>query len=469
MPDLEYVFHPRSIAILGSFSNGYGPATYFFLRPLVDFGYEGRIYPVNPRGGEALGLKVYPGLLDVPGPVDHVICVIRAELTAQLMRDCVAKGVKSIQLFTAGFGETGREEGFRLQREMVDIARQGGVRILGPNCMGIYCPASRVSFESSFPRESGSVGLLAQSGGNTVEIVQIGNAKGIRFSKAVSFGNACDVNEVELIDHFAADPATEIIAGYIEGTRDGRGLMRALKDAAGVKPVVLLKGGATDEGSKAAASHTGALAGSGAVWSSLFRQLGVIEARDTEDLIDMVQIFQYLKPVKGRRLGLVGGGGGASVLLTDSCAREGLAIPRFPDELVRKLREVLPEEADPGTMVSNPVDFSGSGVQQEIVSGAIETVGTYDGVDLLLVFLNLYPGMGEASTMQFDHIIEIRKRLAKPMVIVLRSEPVPDAGDYVLRLQQKCAAAGIPIFSSHERVTRALNRFIGYWESRDGG
>jgi len=166
MPDLEYIFHPGSIAVVGASRDPVRPTNHFYLYPLLEFGYEGKIYPIHPTASEISGLKAYPSIMDVPGPVDHVSCVIRAELTPQLMRECVAKGVKLIQLYTSGFSETGQEDGIRLEKEIAEIARRGNVRVLGPNCMGIYCPGSKIAYQNFFPKESGNVGLLSQSGGN---------------------------------------------------------------------------------------------------------------------------------------------------------------------------------------------------------------------------------------------------------------------------------------------------------------
>jgi len=238
VPDLEYIFHPKSIAIAGASRNPQNPVNFFYLNALTQFGYEEELYLIHPKASELSGLKVYPSIMDVPGPVDHVICGIRASLTPQLMRECVAKGVKLVQLFTAGFSETGQEKGIRLEREIAEIARQGNVRVLGPNCLGIYCPDSRVSYVSSFPKESGSVGFLCQSGGNSYDLIHLGAARGVRFSKVVSYGNASDINEAELLEYFTHDPQTKVIIGYIEGTRDGRRLTNALQKATEAKPPI---------------------------------------------------------------------------------------------------------------------------------------------------------------------------------------------------------------------------------------
>ena len=466
MPDLEFLFRPESIAIVGASSNPRRFTNRFFLDPLLQLGYEGKIYPIHPTASEISGLKAYPSITDVPGPVDHVSCAIRAALTPQLMHECVAKAVKLIQIYTSGFSETGEEKGIRLEREIAEIARRGNVRVLGPNCMGIYCPDSGIAYADFFSEESGNVGLLSQSGGNSIEAVQLGNIRGVHFSKVVSYGNACDINEAELLEYFTQDPQSKIVTGYIEGTRDGSRLLKALQKATEIKPVIMLKGGTTEAGTNAAASHTGALAGSNIIWESLFRQLGVMQACDLEELMDLALLFQHFRPVRGRKLGLVGSGGGAGVLITDSCERERLTIPSFTEEIRGRLREIVPEELDPGTIVRNPVDFSTTWVRPGVFPALLETTAKYDGIDFILIYLGLVPGGDEVETTVIDSIIETKRKLSKPIVMVLRYNHAPQTGKLALDLQKRCAGGGIPVFSSFDRATRAINRFVRYYEER---
>jgi acyl-CoA synthetase (NDP forming) len=440
---------------------------------LIQFGYEGGIYPIHSKANEVSGLKAYPSILDVLGPVDHVICAIRAALTPQLVRECVAKRVRVIHLFTSGFSETGKEERIRLEREIVEIAHQGGVRVIGPNCMGIYCPISGISFDADFPRESGSVGFLSQSGGNSMELVQLGSTRGIRFSKVVSFGNACDLNEADFMEYFAHDPQTKIIVGYLEGTKDGRRFITTLQKAAEAKPVIILKGGVTKGGIKAVASHTGALAGSNAVWGSLLSQLGVMQVYDLEELVNLILLFQHFKPFKGRRVGLIGGGGGGSVLATDDCEREGLTVPSFPSKVKKRLREIIPEEVEPGTSVNNPVDLSGTRLRDpSIFPKSLKIVANYDGVDFILTHVNvalgLYRGTSEMIDKQIGSLIEIKKNVAKPIAAVIRHSGEPKAANYAFSVQKKCLESGIPVFPSFGRAARAISKFIRYCEIKEG-
>ncbi|BDC35877.1 MAG: hypothetical protein EF806_04080 [Candidatus Methanoliparum thermophilum] len=462
MQNIEYIFNPRSIAVVGVSESNF--AKLAFLDPLIEFKYKGEIYPINPKVKEISGLKAYASILDVPGPVDHVICCIKASLTPQLMRECVIKGVKSIHLFTSGFSETGEEKGIRLEREIVDIAREGGVRIIGPNCMGIYCPRSGISFDNSFPKEEGDVAFLSQSGGNSVELVQLGSVRDLRFSKVISFGNASDLNECDFIEYLAHDPQTNIILIYLEGTKDGKRLINALKEAAKRKFIIILKGGVSDAGRRAVASHTGALAGDRSIWNAFFDQLGIVQAQDLEELVDMALAFKHLKSPKGKRVGIIGVGGGFGVLATDNCENEGLSVPSLPDKMKKKLREIVPEEVDPGTSVRNPVDLSTSGWNLDIFSRALKTLADYEGIDFLFVYttvaFGLYRGTNVMVDMLIDTIIEEKKSIDKPLVVVVRSSGDPEVAPFVHDVQERLLKAGIPVYPSTIRAARVMSRFI---------
>jgi acyl-CoA synthetase (NDP forming) len=299
---MEAVFHPRSVAVVGASANPDSPG-HDYVRSLLDFGYRGAIYPVNPRTPEILGLRAYPSLRDIPGAVDYVICCIPAEGILDLVEECREKGAKVLQLFTGRFSETGRREGARLEEELGRRARTAGLRVIGPNCMGVYYPAGGLSFRPDLPREPGAVALLSQSGNNAVELVQHAAVRGLRFGKVVSYGNAADLDESDFLAYLAGDRETEVIGAYVEGVRDppqaGR-FLAALRAAAAAKPVVVLKAGRTAAGARSAVSHTAALAGSHRVWSGALRQAGAVQVDTTEEAIDMLVAFAFLRP--GRRL-----------------------------------------------------------------------------------------------------------------------------------------------------------------------
>ena len=247
---LEPIFHPRSIAIVGVSRDGPGRRRSGFLASLMEHGYHESkpLYPVNPNADEIAGLPAYPSLRDIEGPVDHVISSVPASVAPSLVEDAIAKGVRSIHFYTAGFAEIGDPELTRQQREVIGRATAAGIRVLGPNCMGLYVPSERISFQGEFPTEPGNVMVISQSGGNSMDIV-FGLAKrGVRFSRAVSFGNGEDVDAADLFDNAAADPGSEYVVAYLESSARGRQTFEALQRCARVKPTIVLKGGMTGTG-----------------------------------------------------------------------------------------------------------------------------------------------------------------------------------------------------------------------------
>jgi acyl-CoA synthetase (NDP forming) len=313
------------VAVVGASTNPDSPG-HDYVRSLLDFGYGGAIYPVNPRATELLGLKAYPSLGDVPGDVDYVICCIPSEGVLGVVDECRAKGARVLQLFTGRFSETGRSEGVRLERELMRRIRAAGLRVIGPNCMGVYYPAGGLSFRPDLPKEPGGVAFLSQSGNNAVELILHAAVRGLRFGKVVSYGNAADLDVPDFLSFLAGDPETEVIAAYLEGVHDGRRFLAALRSAADAKPVVILKAGRTAAGARSAVSHTAALAGSHAVWWGALRQAGALQVDTLEEAIDMLAAFSFLRRPRrlgGRRVGVVGGGGGRSVQSADACAEAG--------------------------------------------------------------------------------------------------------------------------------------------------
>src|SRR4030042_941332 len=327
---LGRLFSPGSVAIVGASSNPFSGG-YQFTRFLTDHGFRGNLYPVNPTSSESLGLRVYPRLAKGPDPsVDYVISCIPAEGVLSLLDDCSKKNVKLVHLYTARLKETGRDRETKLQGEIVEKARKLGIRILGPNCMGIYHPRLGLSFNHALPRESGPVGGFFQSGGGAAEFVRYAALRGVRFSKVISYGNASDIDEVELLDYFAADDETKVITSYIEGVKDGRKFVESLALAAKKKPVIILKGGRGRTGAKLALSHTASLAGSINVWQAALKQCGAVMVSSFQELIDQVVAFTFLPPITGRRVIVAGGGGGKGRVPADVGGGGGVEVPELP-------------------------------------------------------------------------------------------------------------------------------------------
>jgi len=469
---LHYVFNPKSVAIVGVSTKGVGlqqATATVFLESLLSCGFKGKVYPVNPKGGEISGLRVYPNIKDIPGAVDYVICGISAPQVPQLITDCIAKGVKAAHIITSGFSESGTEGGKQLEQEISLLARQSGIRIVGPNCMGVYCPEMGLSFGPDFPKESGSVAVISQSGGNAFYIIREGFRRGIRFSKVVSYGNACDVDESDLLEYLACDSDTRIIAAYIEGVNDGRRFYRVLKETAKAKPVIVLKGGITEAGARAAASHTGALASSSKVWDSLLHQAGAIRVCSLEELVDMVVTFSRLSLPSGRDLGILGVCGGATVLATDDCISAGLAVPRFPTKIQDKLEGYL-KKGSIGVSLNNPVDLSDQG--WDISYDCAKIMLDYGGIDLLIfqlplgIFSRFSAGIRSAIISIIEDVIKIHKESNKPTAVVIHSLVSSKTYQLALDCERKCCDAGLPVYHSLTNAAKAIARFIDYHGQR---
>ncbi len=469
MPGLEFLFHPKSIAVVGAPSD---PANLaggaIFITALLDSGYGGRIYPVNPRASRIMGLKSYPDMLSIPGAVDYVICCIPASGVERLIEEASAKGARGMTMFTAGFSEAEGHDS-SAERRVAALARARGMRLLGPNCMGIHCPATGLSFQPGHSREPGPVAFLCQSGGNANIFKFKGEDRGLRFSKVISYGNAADINETELLEYCTRDPDTRIIAAYIEGTRGGPRFFEALAAARAAKPVVILKTGLTESGRRAARSHTGSLAGAAGVWDGLCRQAGAMQAHSLEQMLDIIEAALLLKPALGLRTGIIGWGGGASVLGTEACERNGLAVPLFSRELRERLA-VFP--FGPGTSAGNPVDSAVITMPSLFVE-AMATIAGSGEVDLLLVQLPLDVShvLGPSSVWQAaeDAILENSRQLSIPVAVVRPRTMHPGSAAFFHSFHLRCAKAGLPLYSTFGEAAAAVRAWAGYSLGRGAG
>lgn len=471
------IFYPESLAIIGASRD---PAKFgnIILSALLEIGFAGKIYPVNPDGQEINGLKAYPSVKDIPDRVDLAIITIPAPLVLNTLKDCLHKGVKGVEILTSGFKETGTSEGHRIEEEISRLSRQG-LRIIGPNCFGIYCPESGLTIlpGQNFLRESGPVGFLSQSGGLCADLGQIAKGLGMRFSKMVSYGNGCDVAACDLLEYFFADPQTEIIGGYMEGVDDGPRFLRILKQNQGRKPVILWKAGLTVAGSKAVMSHTGSLCGSEKVWSAALKQAGVIQVASAEELIDTIYAFLYLPPWTGPRVAVMGGGGAISVAASDTLERLGLAVPPFSAETFHKLKSSFPSV---GNSLRNPVDLGNPMIPPHMLKIVMEAASQDKRIDTLIVIQILFYilfqmrhrlKMDELPLQQFSFqpellkaCQEIKTKYKKPIILIL-PDTTTDAAMIDLEVEWRrerdnYQQAGFPVFKTLDRAARALRNFI---------
>jgi len=468
--EIDYIFHPKSIAVAGASANK-DKSGYRFFKSLLDLGYEGALYPVNNKGDEILEHKVYSRVQDIPGPVDYVISCVPNNAALDLVDDCAVKGVKVIHFFTARFSETGHEDGAAMESKLLERARQSDIRLIGPNCMGLYYPKEKISFDSSFAREVGTVGILSQSGGNAMEISHGAAERGVRFSKVLSYGNALDLNEADLLEYLADDPETKVIGGYIEGVRAGPRFVKALQYATQRKPVILLKGGKTTAGTGAVSSHTASLAGSREIWKAMCEQTGAISADDMDDLLDLLVGFNFLSDTTGFNVMVSGGGGGSSVLSADECEEEGLFPVPLPEETRTKLIEMHPFF---GPWISNPLDMSILGGSGLTIYSLLETMAESSVYDTVIVSSSDRMPRRRSDTdtsdpvenalKAMDHNLEISRKTGKPLAVVKR-DGIPDSEEH-LRIQQAVQKhiidEGFPIFPTMRRAARTLQRVTTY-------
>lgn len=465
LKELEPLFYPRSIAIIGATQNEQ-KLGYHWVKSLVRAGFNGNIYPVNPYEEEVLGLKIYPSITAIPGSVDYVIVSIPRELVPQVVEDCAVKGVKAVTIFAAGFKEAGDTLGRKLEAEIVAKVRQGSPRIIGPNCLGVYSPESKIGLgPEGMLGEAGSVGFISQSGGLADKLVSVGIARGINYSKGISFGNGCDLDSVDFLEYLAADPKTTVIGAYLEGTKNGRRLFDTMQRVAEAKPLIIWKGGRTKAGAEAAASHTGSLASPPAIWSTALKQAGAIEAHSLEELTDTLLLFQQLCRWQGNNVaiisGIYGAGGGVSVSATDICTEAGLSVPPLSQYTKQELTKLLGQTS---AILHNPLDITPSLGKVSILKRviglaasdpAIDLVLVQEDVDILLSYLTL------ERLMEINNVfINFEGRRDKPIVFVL----APGGAEMErLEVERALRQAGIPVFPSAGRAAKAIVNMKQYF------
>ena len=474
---LETAFHPRSIAVVGASTNPMS-TSYSFVQHLLTYGYRGKIYPINTNKSELLGLKTYPSLKDIPDPVDYVICCIPASRVPDLLEECPQRGVKVVHLFTGRLSETGLTETAELEKEILKQARKFGIRLIGPNCMGIYSPKEGISFGYDFPTEPGPLGMFFQSGGASTEFVHYASLRGIRFSKVISYGNALDLDETDFLQYLSQDAETKVIASYLEGIKDGRRFLCALRQATAVKPVIILKAGRGVAGTRAVASHTASLAGSFRIWETAIRQAGAILVHTLEEMIDVAISFCWLPAVLGTRVGVVGGGGGKSVRSADEWEEAGFNVVPLPPEIRQEIKKKVPQMW--WDWIGNPVDVSimpesawVTGLNGEILRMMSES----PSFDLVIANITVDGPFGKNEMIAFingevQDILEINRRKTKPLAVVLNTGTL-GIGDFDhwrwrFLAEQKTilTAAKVPVYPTIAQTAKAIHHVLTYYRRK---
>ena len=459
LDELAPVFEPKSIALVG-ISNTAVNVAYMFLQSLIDAGFP-RIYPVNPKGGEMMGLKVYPSIGDIPERVDLAICTVPRDAVPAVIRECADNGTGAAVLYTAGFSEMG-PEGKEFEEEVVRIARAGGTRIVGPNCIGPYNPSARLVPVSILPKESGTVGVISHSGFLFYYLLMSVADTGLLPSKGVSCGSDSDLTCVDFLEYLGQDPGTRVIAAYLEGIRDGNRLLRSAREISRAKPIVVLKGGHTDAGIRASASHTGTLAVSTRIWKTLCSQTGIVSVDSFEQLLDATLALHHLPRTKGRRVGIITTPGGLAVTATDACSQLGLEIPALLPETRRELSGLVEHM---GTSVNNPVDLGliGALAPEKYVKEGIRIVAKDPNVDMIIAAFTGPPGDDDEKDRRVaDLIISEIEAGGKPTVICGATPQGWPRGE--LRFLSK---SKVPVYPEPRRAAYALARLAEYSEFLD--
>jgi len=458
---LNRAFNPKTLAVIGDNNrNGYQ-----WLRSQSTF--MGKLYSVqinaeSIEGIKALGVPNYTSLLDIPEPVDLVIISVPRAAVPQILEDCIRKEVAAAHMFTAGFGETDTEEGIKAEAWFRQRAEESNLHIIGPNCMGVFNPRIGLrQFSDQYSGTYGSLGIISQSGGHAVNMSLLAHMQGLEVNKSVSFGNGTVLDSTDFLEYFAQDPEIKVIAMYLEGIKDGDRFLKILRETSLLKPVVIWKGGRTEEGGRAISSHTGSLAVPQAIWEAMVRQCGALSAVEMEDLIDTANTLTHLPPVRGLRVGVTGGSGGQSVNIADTFSEAGLSLPRLAEESYNQLREFYNII---GGGYLNPID-TGNPNRFEMAR-IVEILARDPNIDNVVI-LSLARMLNMNG--RLDHFVEmtadLKGKTDKPIISIINyhsMEEIPLVREAIRKFQER----GIPLFPSIERGAKALKNTFEYYRMR---
>ncbi|MGD9116012.1 MAG: CoA-binding protein [Dehalococcoidia bacterium] len=469
----QHIFDPGTVAVIGASNNpgswGHGIMKHL-LRPK-----RRKIYPVNPKAAEVMGVKSYASVLDIPDPVELVVIAVASPRVPELIRECVQKGIKAAVVISGGFGESGGE-GVELERDLVEVARKGDIRFIGPNTMGHADTDSQLSTLAwTFETPPGPVALVAQSGNYGHRILHRGMMSGIGFSKFICTGNEADLHLEDYFEHVMDDDNTRIIAVYIEGLREGRRFFELARKTTPRKPVIAIKAGATRASAAAAMSHTATLAGSDRIYAAAFHQAGVLRVEDDDELCDVVTALLYQPLPHGRKIGILTIGGGLGVMSAEACEKEGLEIPALAPATIETLNRHLP----PRWSHANPVDMAGiSMVENPVIFPSLYAMMDDKDIDAILLQAPLGANTDRLATM-FDKeeikayrkaekaaLDELSRRVKhdeKPVFMVKPAVEFATDPEVASLFSQQ----GIPVYPSPRRAARVLNHLAWYRDYLD--
>lgn len=442
MKELDCIFNAKSVAVIGA-SRTPGKLGYEILKNIIDANYSGKLYPVNPKADEILGLKAYKSVTEIPEPVDLAVIVIPARFVPDTVRECGKKGIRGIVVISGGFGEVGNKE---LEDDLVKAVKEYGIRMIGPNCQGINNP--KIGLNASWPmiKAPGVISIASQSGTFFATLQMWAKDDNVGVSKCAALGNKLDVDFDDLVEYYGADPDTKVIAIYMEGVRNGKRFVDAARKVTKNKPVIVLKGGRTELGARAVASHTRSLAGKDQIFDAAFIRSRIIRVQDLEELYDTAKAFATLPIPKGNRLLIVTSSGGSGILATDEASERGLDVPLPSESLVNILKEKVPDYV----ILRNPLDLTGNAYSElyQIVLSEVLKTDEYDAV--VAIF-------GDPISGAADLIGSIVKQSTIPIAIVYLG-----GGDVQFEEKKKFESMGIPVYPTAERAVRALANMVKY-------
>ena len=447
--DLSSLFNPKSIAVIGA-SKDPTKIGHVILKNLVEGGFSGQVFPVNPTADVILYQHSFASVKDIPSHVDLAIIVTPQPVVLKVLEECGEKGIKNVVIITSGFAEVGNTKDEDLIKE---ISSKYGINVIGPNCMGYINPSSRVDsvfnpiYKLGRPK-AGEIAFVSQSGAVGAAVIDLAAKMGVGISLFVSYGNAAVVNEIDILEYLEQDPKTKVIAMYIEGVRDGRRFLETAKRITKKKPIILIKAGKTEAGTRAVKSHTGNLAGDYAVYSAAFKQAGIIEVESLTDLFDYSKIFLQPFP-NGKRVGIITNGGGVGVLTSDLVIKHGLEIADFSISTKQILREKMPMHVN----ISNPLDIAGDADAKRFEI-AIDQLLSEEKVDIILLTPLLQTVSLDASIV--DLIVKKSQQMIKPIVVITIG------GSYTEQARTLLENGGVPTYTSPYVATGALAKLVWY-------
>ncbi len=466
--DMEKFFNPKSIALIGVSRSSQRLGGLSFLRRYLDAGYSGRLYPVNAKADDILGVKAWPDLASLPETPDLVMIAVGAPKVPELIEECARNGAHHVHLLTAGFDELENPEAQKLSDQLVSACRQHGVLVIGPNCMGPYRPAARLTAWGAVPGISGPLGIISQSGGMTQRLTEYSASLGLGVEKAVSVGNGSVIDTLDFLEAFGKDPLIKVIGLYLEGIADGSRLVELARETGLCKPIVILKGGKTEAGSRTAASHTGAMAGSSAVWDAVLSQANMIQVHTMNEWVDALMAFAFISKPSSDGVFILSGGGGTGVTYGDTFTRAGLSVPELSEPTMQRLKEIVPAA---GSIAGNPLDFWQVFNDLQCLENLIDMAESEQRIGIIiadrLIARKAFHTQERPDLTEETINIFKNRQGKKPVVLVVDSE----GGDPGLaadgaEMRAAFGRAGYAAFASSSRAALALARLCRHYELR---